>query len=96
MVLATSSPSVCLAGRKRPRTRPRLSRLGRRPWDSNWPMQPRRVVVPYCNKSILDVVYEEEEEGEGEEKVDVAAKERRMMDVRTVVIGCGTTEMKVG
>jgi len=53
-------------------------------------------VVPYCNKSVLDVVYEEEEEGEGEEKVDVAAKERRMMDVRTVVIGCGTTEMKVG
>jgi len=53
-------------------------------------------VVPYCNKSVLDVVYEEEEEEEDKVDVDVDARERRMMDVRTVVIGCGTTDMKVG
>ena len=80
--------------------------LGRRPWDSNWPMQPRRMAVPYYNKSVLDAVYEEDGEEEEEEKgemgqkvdggVSIEERERRMMDMRTVIIGCGTTEMKVG
>jgi hypothetical protein len=61
-------------------------------------MQPRRAVVPYCNKSVLDVVFEEEEEEEEEErkKGEEEERERRMMHLRTVVIGCGTTELKAG
>ena len=55
--------------------------------------------MPYCNKSVLDVVYEEEEEmemegverGVEEEEAEVEAEERRMMDLRTVVV-----DMKAG
>ncbi|KAF5316649.1 hypothetical protein D9619_006248 [Psilocybe cf. subviscida] len=88
-VLGPTRAATCaVAGRKR-----------RRDWDA-WPVQPRQLP----NSTVLDVIHEmderdtdEEEQRRHAKRVKVLHEQKRLMDVRTIVVGTGAgNDLKVG